>query len=97
MIIDYITAIFRAIIEKTLASDKGREFILKKVTILLLAASTYILDTFVLQNDTGNLLIITVLSFYIANEGIGILENAAAMGLPIPNALANILKREKEI
>ena len=93
-IIDFITGIIRGIIEKTLSSSRGRDFILKKITIFLLVAATYILDMFVLQNHTRDILTMTVLSFYIINEGIGILENASALGLPIPKTLTEIFKNK---
>jgi len=94
MIIDFIMCIIRAVIEKNLSSNKGRDFIFKKIIIFLLVAATYVLDIFVLQNDAGNVLTITVLSFYITNEGIGILENAKALGLPIPKTLTKVFKEK---
>lgn len=92
MIIDYITSLIRAFTEKSLTSKKGRDFIIKKITTFLLISATYILDMFILQSEVPNLITNSVISFYIINESIGVIENADAIGLPIPKALVQILK-----
>ena len=93
--IDFITCIIRGVQEKTLSSNRGRDFILKKIMIFLLIAATYILEAFVLREDTGNTITTTVISFYILNEGIGILENATALGLPVPGILKEVFSNKK--
>ena len=96
MIIDFITAIIRAFSEKNLRSGKGREFILKKITTLLLVACTYVLDMFILQNESANVIANSVISFYMINETIGIIENAKVIGLPIPKVLTEVLRNKNE-
>ena len=41
----------------------------------------------------GSVLRTAVIFFYISNEGLSIVENAAILGLPIPNELRNVLKQ----
>ena len=41
----------------------------------------------------GSVLRTAVIFFYISNEGLSIVENAAVLGLPIPNELRNVLKQ----
>lgn len=97
MIIDYITGVLAAYINPHLAlnSQKGFKGICKKIIILLLVALSHEIDKM-----TGQPLIQTmVIWFFIGNEGLSIVENAAKAGLPIPNKLKNTLEQlthEKE-
>ena len=61
----------------------------KKVCIFVLVGIANILDTQVLQNGTA--ICTAVIFFYLANEGISILENSAAIGIPIPAKLRDML------
>jgi len=87
--LDYITGIVCAIIDKKLSSDIGFRGIFKKMLIFLIVGAANILDTEVL--GSGSALRTAVIFFYLSNEGVSILENAAHAGLPIPQKLKEIL------
>lgn len=91
---DYITGLAVAVLQKNLSSAVGFKGIVKKVFILILVAVGHILDAQVLVGD-GSFCRSAVIGFFLANEGISILENAAALGLPIPNKIKNILVQLK--
>lgn len=98
VVIDYISGICAAVYTGTLNSQTGFKGILKKVVILLIVALGSLIGQ-ALGNDTIRGFVI---GFYIANEGISILENAGRMNVPIAKNLAGILeqlktKNEKEI
>jgi len=98
IIIDYITGIFCAIQDKKLSSAVGFKGIAKKVLILLLVGMSNILDIHVIKSGSAARSAVTM--FYLSNEGLSILENSAHLGLPVPEALKEILeqlhKREKK-
>lgn len=89
VVIDYITGIMVALYEKKLSSEVGFKGILKKVLIFCLVGIGHILDTQIIQS--GSALRTAVIFFYLSNEGISIIENAAIIGLPIPEKLKNVL------
>jgi toxin secretion/phage lysis holin len=89
VVVDYLTGVAIAIMEKKLSSDIGFKGILKKVLIFVLVGIGNIIDVNVLQN--GNAIRTTVIFFYLSNEGISILENCSKVGLPIPQKLKDIL------
>lgn len=88
MIIDYITGIIKALIDKKLSSKIGYIGIFKKFLILFVIVISTILDRIVgLDNSIRYL----VIGFYLANEGISILENAVEIGIPVPEKIKDIL------
>jgi len=89
--IDYITGVMCAIADKKLSSEIGAKGIFKKVLIFILVGISHILDTQILGNK-GALRTATIF-FYLSNEGISILENAAHIGLPIPEKLKAVLEQ----
>lgn len=89
MAVDYVTGVACAVLEKKLSSDAGFRGLLKKVLILLLVGIANILDINVI--GTGTMLRSAVICFYLSNEGVSLLENAARIGLPIPEKLKEIL------
>lgn len=91
IIIDYLTGIILAIKNKKLSSKIGYRGILKKVTIILIICMGNIMDKYILY--TGNTLRTIIIMFYIANEGISILENVGEIGLPIPQKLKDVIKK----
>lgn len=96
VVIDYITGVLCAIIDKNLCSKIGARGIFKKVLIFVLVGVGHVLDTNVLGfvgNIDANVLRTAVIFFYLSNEGISILENAAHIGLPIPEKLKDVLKQ----
>lgn len=93
MTIDYVTGLVVAWIRKELSSEIGFKGIAKKVFILSLVAVGHILDVHVLGG--GAVCRSAVIGFYIANEGISILENAGNIGLPLPKKLIDVLQQLK--
>lgn len=89
MAVDYVTGVACAVIEKKLASDAGFRGLFKKMLILMLVGVANMLDVNVIGD--GAMLRTAVIAFYLSNEGISLLENAARIGLPIPQKLKDIL------
>lgn len=92
--VDYATGVMVGILNKELSSRIGFRGIFKKVMIFCLVAVGHIIDTHVIGN--GSVLRTAVIFFYLSNEGISILENAALIGLPIPKKLKEVLEQIKE-
>lgn len=93
MVLDYITGLSVAVVKKELSSAVGFKGIFKKVIILILVGVGNILDVHVLGE--GSVCRSAVIGFYLANEGISILENAGKLGLPLPKKLVEILQQLK--
>lgn len=94
IVADYVTGVFCAINEHTLSSSIGFKGIMQKVLILLLVAIANIIDARIIGED--HLFRSAVIFFYMSNEGISILENAARLGLPIPDKLRDFLQQIRE-
>ena len=91
MVLDYITGIMCAIIDKKLSSAVGFKGICKKVFILMLVGVANVVDIHVV--GTGSALRGAVICFYLSNEGLSLLENAAHIGLPVPDKLKDVLSQ----
>lgn len=91
MALDYITGVVVAIIEKRLSSEVGFRGLAKKFLILVFVAVGHIADTYILGGTPAAMSV--VMLFYMANEGISIIENAAALGLPVPKKLTSIMEQ----
>ncbi len=91
VVIDYLTGLMVAVLEKKLSSEVGFRGIFKKVLIFTLVGIANIIDVHLIQN--GSAIRTAVIFFYISNEGISIIENAAKIGLPIPEKLKDILEQ----
>ena len=91
VVIDYITGVMCAINDKTLSSAVGFKGICKKVLIFLMVGIGHILDAKVI--GTGSVLRTAFIFFYISDEGIPLIENAAHLGLPIPEKLRDVLEQ----
>ena len=87
--LDYVTGVMCAIVDKKLSSAVGFKGIFKKVLIFALVGVGHILDTHVI--GAGSALRSAVICFYLSNEGLSLIENAAHIGLPIPEKLRDIL------
>lgn len=88
MVLDYITGVIKGVYSKQISSEIGFKGILKKITILVIVALANIMQVLM----GGNVAIREiVIMFYIANEGISILENVAAVSTKMPEQLKNIL------
>ena len=88
---DYITGVMCAVVDKRLSSEIGFKGICKKVLIFVLVGLANILDVQII--GTGSVLRTAVIFFYISNEGMSLLENAAHLGLPVPEKLKDILQQ----
>lgn len=89
--IDYVTGVMCAISNHTLSSEVGFKGICRKVLIFLLVGIGSILDAHVI--GSGSVLRTAVIFFYISNEGVSILENAARLGLPAPEKIKVVLEQ----
>ena len=89
--VDYITGIMCAIVDKKLSSEVGFKGICKKVLIFLLVGMANILDVNII--GSGSVLRTAAIFFYLSNEGVSLLENAAHLGLPVPNAMKEVLQQ----
>ncbi|NBJ81466.1 holin [bacterium 1XD42-94] len=98
VVIDYLTGVMCAIADRSLSSEVGFRGIFRKVLIFVMVGAGHILDAQVI--GSGDALRTAVIFFYISNEGVSLLENAAHIGLPVPeklkDALAQLHDREKE-
>lgn len=94
VVMDYITGIMCAVADKKLSSEVGFKGICRKVLIFMLVGIANILDGQVI--GTGSVLRTAVIFFYLSNEGISLLENAAHLGLPIPDKLKLVLEQLHE-
>lgn len=88
MALDFLTGLAKGIHNQTLSSEVCAKGIIRKVVMLIIVALAFLIEevtggTFPLRE--------IVIMFFIANEGISILENAAAMGLPIPAKIKDTL------
>lgn len=94
MALDYLTGILRAWINKEVSSDIGLKGIARKTVIFIVLIVAVLLDRLL---NTGTWVFRTLICyFYIANEGISLLENCATLGLPIPDKLKEALIQLKD-
>ena len=91
VLVDYITGVMCAVSDKKLSSEVGFKGICRKVLIFVLVGIGNILDVYVLGE--GGALRTAVIFFYLSNEGVSLLENAAHLGLPIPEKLKDVLEQ----
>lgn len=91
VVIDYVTGLMCAISDKTLSSEVGFKGICRKVLIFLLVGIGNIIDVQVLGSP--GVLRTAVIFFYLSNEGVSLLENAAHLGLPVPDAIKMVLEQ----
>ena len=89
--IDYVTCVMCAISDKDLSSRVGFKGICRKILIFALVGVANLIDVQVIQ--TGSILRTAVIFFYLSNEGVSFLENAAHLGLPIPKKLKEVLEQ----
>lgn len=91
VVIDYVTGVMCAISDKKLSSAVGFKGICRKVLIFLLVGIANVLDVQVI--GSGSVLRTAVIFFYISNEGVSLVENAAHLGLPVPEKMKNVLEQ----
>ncbi len=94
MTLDYATGLLRAWINKEVSSDVGLKGIARKGLIFVVLIVAVMLDRLL---NTGTWVFRTLVCyFYIANEGISLLENCAGLGLPIPEKIKDALAQLKD-
>lgn len=93
MLLDYITGICKAIVNKKINSIIGIKGIIKKIGYLVVVALSVQLDN--ITGGTGALRTL-VIYFFVANEGISVLENWGSIGLPLPKKIMETLEQLKK-
>lgn len=91
VVTDYITGVMCAAIDKKLSSSVGFKGIFRKVLIFMLVGIANIIDFQVIKQ--GSVIRTAVIFFYLSNEGLSLIENAAHLGLPVPEKLKNVLEQ----
>ncbi|EJT5924476.1 phage holin family protein [Clostridium perfringens] len=95
MILDYISGVLKGYINKELSSDIGFKGIARKAMIFFILILAVMLDRLL---NTGTWIFRTITCyFYIANEGISLLENGVVLGVPVPDKLKDALIQLREI
>lgn len=92
IVLDYISGLIKAIINRELSSKIGLQGILKKVGFLIIVAVGVLVDRITGGSGTVRSLVIY---YFVANEGLSIIENLGQAGLPIPKSIKNTLKMLK--
>lgn len=93
MVVDYLTGIASAIYNKELSSKIGFKGIIKKFCYLLVVALSVVIDN--LTGQSG-LIRTLVIYFFVANDGLSIIENMAEMGVKLPQKLIDSLEQIKK-
>ena len=93
IVLDYLTGIIKAYIKKELSSEVGLKGILKKVGVLIVVMLGVLVDR--VTGNTGAVRTL-VIYYFVANEGLSIIENLGAAGVPIPAKLKKALKALKK-
>ena len=91
VVIDYITGVMCAVVDRKLSSAVGFKGIFRKVLIFMLVGIANIIDVQVIK--FGSVLRTAVVFFYLSNEGLSLIENAAHLGLPVPDKLKAVLEQ----
>lgn len=91
VVTDYITGVMCAVTDKKLSSSIGFKGIFRKVLIFMLVGIANIIDFQFLKQ--GSVIRTAVIFFYLSNEGLSLTENAAHLGLPVPEKLKNVLEQ----
>lgn len=91
VVIDYITGVMCAVVDRKLSSAVGFKGIFRKVLIFMLVGIANIIDVQVIKS--GSVLRTAVVFFYLSNEGLSLIENAAHLGLPVPDKLKAVLEQ----
>lgn len=89
VVLDYITGLMCAILDKKLSSEIGFRGIFKKVLIFVMVGVAHLIDSRMIGD--GSVLRTAIIFFYCSNEGVSLLENASRIGLPVPEKLKGIL------
>ncbi|MBS4899911.1 MAG: phage holin family protein [Clostridiales bacterium] len=91
LVIDYITGVMCAVVGRKLSSAVGFKGIFRKVIIFMLVGMANIIDVQIIKS--GSVIRTAVIFFYLSNEGLSLIENAAHLGLPVPDKLKTVLEQ----
>ena len=94
IVLDYISGIMKAYVNKELSSKIGFKGLIKKVGVLVVVMLAVLVDK--ITGNTGAVRTL-VIYYFVANEGLSILENLALAGVPIPDSIKNALKVLKDM
>lgn len=94
VVLDYITGVVSAAVSGTLDSAVGFKGLIKKALIFVMVAAATIADRVIPAANQA--IRAAVILFYTANEALSIIENAAGLGLPVPEKLKSTLKRVQQ-
>lgn len=92
--LDYLSGVLNAIVHKKLSSKIGAKGICRKLLIFIIIGLSHMIDKLIIGD--GDTLQTAITLFYVANEGISVLENAEEIGLPIPKILEDAIKNMKD-
>jgi toxin secretion/phage lysis holin len=94
MVMDYCTGILKGFVNKQLSSEVGFKGIARKAVIFVVLIVSVMIDRLL---NTGSWIFRTIVCyFYVANEGISVLENCTQLGLPIPKQITDALVQLRE-
>ena len=91
VVMDYLSGFIWAAFNHQLSSSVGFRGLAKKVMVFVMVGVAALLDRAL--PDLNGALRAAVCLFYIANEGLSILENAGRIGVPLPKVLSSALKK----
>ena len=91
VVLDYITGVMCAISDKCVSSDVSFRGLARKLIIFVLVGVGHLLDTHIFGE--AGVLRTAVIFFYLSNEGLSLVENAAYLGLPVPQQLKSVLEQ----
>ena len=94
VVIDYLTGVMCAIVDKELSSNVGFKGLFRKILIFVMVGVGHLVDSQIIGD--GSVLRTAVIFFYLSNEGVSLLENAAHLGLPVPEKLKDVLAQLHE-
>ena len=89
--VDYVTGVMCAVADHSLSSEVGFKGLCRKVLVFLLVGVGHVVDVQVIGN--GSVMRSAVIFFYLSNEGLSLVENAAHLGLPVPEKLKDVLEQ----
>ena len=93
IILDFITGVLTGVVEKNLSSEVAYRGIIRKIIELIIVIASHMIDKYIC--GTGDVIMTAVCFLFISTEGISLLENAARLGVPIPNKLVETLSQLK--
>lgn len=93
IVLDYVSGIIKAYVTKQLSSQTGFKGIVKKVAVLMIVMLAVLVDR--VTGETGAIRTL-VIYYFVANEGLSIIENLGQAGVPIPQSIKKALKALKK-